>query len=63
MTIFIDPECGDNGTSEIVTNVFDGCFRVTFAGLGIYVETFFVFLVTVGFDVFKGRVDFGFPFI
>lgn len=61
--IFVNPGCGDYGTPEIAANIFDGCLWVAFVGLCIYVETFFVLLVTAGLDFFKGGSDPGLHFV
>lgn len=61
--IFVNPGCGDNWTPEIAANIFDGCFWVAFVGLGIYVKTFLMLLVTAGFDFFKGRSSQNFHFV
>lgn len=61
--IFVNPGCGDYGTPEITANIFDGCLRVAFVGLCIYIETFFVLPVTTGLDFFKGGSDHGFHFV
>ena len=61
--IFVNPRCGDHGTPEIAANIFDGCLGVAFVGFCIYVETFFVLLVTTGLDFFKGGSDHGFHFV
>ena len=61
--VFVNPGCGDDGTPEIAANIFDGCFWVAFVGLGIYVKTFLMLLVTAGFDFFKGRSSQNFHFV
>ena len=61
--ILIDPGSGNHGAPKVAANVFDGCFWVTFAGLGIYVEPFFVLPVAAGLYFFKGRANSGFHFI
>lgn len=61
--VFINPGSGDHGTPQITSDVFYHGFRVAFVWFGIDIETVFVFLVTAGFYLFKGRSDFGFHFI
>ena len=61
--IFINPGCSDDRTAKLASNVFDGCFGVTFAGFGIYVETFLVFPVAARLDFFKGGTNHVFHFI
>ena len=60
---FINPGCSDDGTFKIAANVFDGCFGATFAGFGIYIETFLVFPVAAGLDFFKGGANHSCHFI
>lgn len=61
--IFINPGGGDHRASEITSDVFYNSFRITFAGFGIHVETFPVFPVAAGLNLFKGWPDPGFHFV
>ena len=61
--IVIDSGGCDNGTTQITTNKFNNCFRITEIWLGINVESMFMVAVTLGFDLFKGKTDDGFHFI
>ena len=58
--IVIDSGGCDNGTTQITTNIFNNCFRITEIWLGINVESMFMVAVTLGFDLFKGKTDDGF---
>lgn len=44
--IFIDPEGGNDRTSQISADIFYGGFGIAFAGFGVYIETILVFLIT-----------------
>lgn len=55
--------CGNNRSTEITSNIFDGCFRVTKVRLGINIEPLLMLAVTFGLDFFKGRSDLRFHFI
>lgn len=61
--IAVNSGSSDDGTAKITANVFYGCFRGAFVGLGIYVEPIFVFPVTAGLNFFKGGAKSGFHFV
>ena len=53
--IMINSRGSNNRSAEITADIFDDIFRVAFVGLGIDIETVFVFTVTFGNDRFKRR--------
>ena len=55
--------CGNNRPTEITTNLFDDCFRITKIRLVINIEPLLMLAVTNGLDFFKGRSDLRFHFI
>ena len=61
--IFVNPGSSDDGAPKVASNVFHDGVGITFVGLGIHIEAFFVFLVTKGFYIFKSRADPFFHFV
>lgn len=61
--IVVNPGCGDDGASEITSDVFYNCFWITFVWLGMHIEAIFMLPVALGFHLFKGRANLCFHFV
>ncbi len=61
--IGINARGGDNRTSEVAADIFYDRAGVTEIGLGIDIETIFIFFVDGSFYFFEGRTDMGLHFI
>ncbi len=53
----INPGKSDDRTSQIAADIFNNGFGITETGLCINVESIFVFMVNVSFQLFKGGTN------
>ena len=61
--IAVNSGCGDDRSSKITSDILDNRFWVTFVWLGVNIKAILMFGITVGFDFFERRTDFGLHFI
>ena len=56
--VFINAGSSDNGSAKISADVFGNNLRIAFIGLGKNIKAIFVIVITFGFDLFEGGIQF-----
>ena len=56
--VFIDAGSGNDGSAKISADVFGNSLGIAFIGLGKNIKAIFVIVITFGFDLFEGGIQF-----